>query len=100
MRGIGVDATDAHRPGIKMFGERKVALVAMDAGPGPANDVREDATDSRPSRPGVNRLDVSRMFDVDRNIFANLVSIQGNLSKQFLKRVLCTCISMAACLSI
>ncbi|QND58839.1 CapA family protein [Mesorhizobium huakuii] len=74
--GIGVDATDARRPGVKTFGTRRVALVAMDAGPGPATMYAADATDRRPARPGVNGLDVSRRFDVDPKVFANLTGIQ------------------------
>lgn len=74
--GIGVDATGAHQAGVKAFGARKVALVAMDAGPGPAIMYADDATETRPSRPGVNRLDVSRVFEVDHKNFENLVAIQ------------------------
>ncbi|MUT27174.1 MULTISPECIES: CapA family protein [Mesorhizobium] len=74
--GIGVDATDASKAGIKQFGKRKVALVSMDAGPGPAIMYADNATDTRPARPGVNRLDVSRVFEVDDKKFANLRAIQ------------------------
>ncbi|MDI5927784.1 CapA family protein [Rhizobium leguminosarum] len=74
--GIGVDATDARRPGLKAVGPRTVALVAMDAGPGPATMYAADATDRCPSRPGVNGLDVSRLFEVDHAAFASLAGIQ------------------------
>lgn len=74
--GIGTDATSARRAGIKEFNEKKVALVAMDAGPGPAIMFADNATDIRPARPGVNKLDVFRVFEVDDGNFANLVSIQ------------------------
>ncbi|MER9236814.1 CapA family protein [Mesorhizobium sp. M0622] len=74
--GIGVDAADARRPGMKTFGTRRVALVAMDAGPGPATMYAADATDRRPARPGVNGLDVSRRFEVDPKVFASLTGIQ------------------------
>lgn len=74
--GIGADAKDARRPGVKEFDKRKVALVAMDAGPGPAIMFADNATDRRPARPGVNKLDVFRVFEVDDGNFANLLSIQ------------------------
>lgn len=74
--GIGVDATDAGRPGMKTFGTRRVGLVAMDAGPGPATMYAADATDRRPARPGVNGLDVSRRFEVEPAVFASLSGIQ------------------------
>ncbi|MER9745497.1 MULTISPECIES: CapA family protein [unclassified Mesorhizobium] len=74
--GIGADATAAHQAGIKEFGARKVALVAMDAGPGPAIMYAENATETRPARPGVNKLDVSRVFEVDDKTFVSLGAIQ------------------------
>lgn len=74
--GIGVDATAAHQIGMKEFGTRKIALVAMDAGPGPAIMYADNATDTRPARPGVNKLDVSRVFEVDDKNFKSLVAIQ------------------------
>lgn len=74
--GIGVDATEAARPGIETFGARRVALVAMDAGPGPATMYAADAADRRPARPGVNGLYVSRRFDVEPRVFASLTGIQ------------------------
>lgn len=74
--GIGVDPTAAQQAGVKEFGVRKVALIAMDAGPGPAIMYAENATETRPARPGVNKLDVSRVFEVNDKNFENLVAIQ------------------------
>lgn len=74
--GIGVDATDAGRPGMKNLGTRRVALVAMDAGPGPATMYAADAAGRRPARPGVNGLDVSRRFAVEPAVFESLSGIQ------------------------
>lgn len=84
--GIGVDAADARRPGVKTFGTRRVALVAMDAGPGPATMYAADATDQRPSRPGVNGLDVSRRFEVDPTVFASLTGIQDMFQSSPMER--------------
>jgi poly-gamma-glutamate capsule biosynthesis protein CapA/YwtB (metallophosphatase superfamily) len=74
--GIGVDANEANRAGIKQLGKRKVALVAMDGGPGPAIMYADNATGTRPARPGVNKLDVSRVFEIDDEKFATLRAIQ------------------------
>ncbi|RWH21125.1 MAG: CapA family protein [Mesorhizobium sp.] len=84
--GIGVDASDASKAGIKQLGKRKVALVAMDAGPGPAMMYADNATGTRPARPGVNKLDVSRVFEVDDEKFMNLVSIQKTLLSNLMER--------------
>ncbi|WP_018240707.1 CapA family protein [Ensifer sp. BR816] len=84
--GIGVDAADARRPGLKTFGTRQVALVAMDAGPGPATMYAADATDRRPARPGVNGLDVSRLFEVDSGGFAALTGIQETFQSNYMER--------------
>jgi poly-gamma-glutamate synthesis protein (capsule biosynthesis protein) len=84
--GIGVDAAHARRPGMKAFGTRRVALVAMDAGPGPATMYAADATDRRPARPGVNGLEVSRRFEVEPAVFASLTGIQDNFQSSPMER--------------
>ncbi|ASW04803.1 CapA family protein [Rhizobium sp. 11515TR] len=84
--GTGVDATDARRAGTKMFGNRSVALVAVDAGPGPANMYAADATPKRAARPGVNQLGVSRLFEVDAAAFAGLASIQETFQSSPMER--------------
>lgn len=84
--GIGVDATDARRAGTKLFGKRQVALVAMDAGPGPANMYAADAAVRRPARPGVNGLDVSRLFEVDAATFTSLTGIQERFQSSVMER--------------
>ncbi|NTG05132.1 CapA family protein [Agrobacterium rhizogenes] len=78
--GIGVDKHQAAMVGNKTFGSRTVGLVAMDAGPGPSFMYAEDASDGRMARPGVNRLKVSRSFDLQVEAFDCLRSIQ----RQFL----------------
>ncbi|ARP67189.1 MULTISPECIES: CapA family protein [Mesorhizobium] len=84
--GIGVDASDASKAGIKQLGKRKVALIAMDAGPGPATMYADNAAGTRPARPGVNKLDVSRVFEVDDEKFANLRSIQETFLSNSMER--------------
>ncbi|MCA1408845.1 CapA family protein [Ensifer sp. IC3342] len=74
--GTGVDATDARHAGEKQIGARNVALVAMDAGPGPDVMYADNATAIRPPRPGVNKLDVRRSFDVEQKYFDTLTAIQ------------------------
>lgn len=84
--GIGGDASGARQAGIKAFDARKVALVAMDAGPGPAIMFADNATKTRPARPGVNKLDVSRVFEVDEGNFANLIAIQKTFQSNPMER--------------
>lgn len=84
--GIGADAAEACRPGMKTFGTRRVALVAMDAGPGPATMYAADATDRRPARPGVNGLGVSRRFEVEPAVFASLTGIQEMFQSSAMER--------------
>lgn len=84
--GIGPDATSARRAGVKEFDKRKVALVAMDAGPGPAIMFADNAMGIRPARPGVNKLDVFRVFEVDGGNFANLLSIQETFQSNPMER--------------
>lgn len=62
--GLGIDEADATRPGCRHFGARQVSLLALDAGPGPANMYAENGTSFRPARPGVNRLKAVRKIGV------------------------------------
>ncbi|MGO4339892.1 CapA family protein [Labrys sp. KB_33_2] len=84
--GIGADLSQARQPGIKTFGKRSVALVAMDAGPGPATMYAADATDQRPARPGVNGLEVSRIFELDSSRFDVLSGIQETFQSSPMER--------------
>ncbi|RWK66848.1 CapA family protein [Mesorhizobium sp.] len=84
--GIGADASDASKAGIKQLGKRKVALVAMDAGPGPAIMYADNAAGTRPARPGVNKLDVSRVLEVDHKNFERLVAIQDVFQSNSMER--------------
>lgn len=70
--GIGRNHTAAARPATGMFAGRKVALVAMDGGPGPDFMYAADAAIGRPERPGINRLKLSKVIDVDADAFEQL----------------------------
>lgn len=84
--GIGLDRDHAASPGAAAFGSRLIALVAMDAGPGPHNMYAENARYRRPSRPGVNQLHVTRIFEADRTIFDMLETVQATFQSSKLER--------------
>ncbi|AZO50290.1 MAG: CapA family protein [Mesorhizobium sp.] len=73
--GIGRNASEALGPASATFGKRAVAMVAMDGGPGDDLMYAADATDHRPERPGINRLRMSRILDVDAEAFGHLKAI-------------------------
>lgn len=77
--GIGRNHQDAAQPGIGMIGHRKVAVVAMDGGPGPDFMYADDAKNERPERPGVNRLGLSQILNVDSIIFDELRSLRDKV---------------------
>ncbi|ATN36819.1 capsule biosynthesis protein CapA (plasmid) [Rhizobium sp. ACO-34A] len=70
--GLGRNHTEAARAATGTFGGRRVAIVAMDGGPGPDFMYATDGTDSRPERPGVNRLRLTQVIEVDDEAFRRL----------------------------
>lgn len=70
--GIGRNQTAAVRPARGTFAGRKVALVAMDGGPGPDFMYAADGAFGRPERPGINRLKITKVIDVDADTFEQL----------------------------
>ena len=84
--GIGLDRDHAVSPGAAAFGRRPIALVAMDAGPGPRTMYAENAGYRRPSRPGVNQLEVTRIFEADQAAFDMLETIQATFQSSKLER--------------
>jgi poly-gamma-glutamate capsule biosynthesis protein CapA/YwtB (metallophosphatase superfamily) len=84
--GIGVDRHHASKAQKRSFGSRSVALIAMDAGPGPSFMYAEDASEGRMARPGINRLNVSRVFDLEADTFNVLRSIQEGFRSSALER--------------
>lgn len=77
--GIGTDETDAATPGRRQLGGREVSLLALDAGPGPANMYAENGTVSRPARPGVNRLKTVRKIGVPDGHLRRLARLGSQL---------------------
>jgi len=77
--GIGRNHTAAARAAKGSFGGRKVALVAMDGGPGPDFMYAADAANARPERPGVNRLKLSKVIDVDSDTFVYLRNLRDKV---------------------
>ncbi|PSJ57595.1 CapA family protein [Pseudaminobacter soli (ex Li et al. 2025)] len=77
--GVGRNHAEAASAGIGSFGGRKVALVAMDGGPGPDFMYAADATDSRPERPGVNRLRLTQVIEVDDDAFERLRTVRDKV---------------------
>lgn len=77
--GIGIDEAHAATLGRRNLGDRQVSLLAVDAGPGPANMYAANRTDSRPARPGVNRLTSVRKIGVPDGHFRRLARLGGHL---------------------
>jgi poly-gamma-glutamate synthesis protein (capsule biosynthesis protein) len=77
--GLGRNHTAAARAAKGSFGGRKVALVAMDGGPGPDFMYAADGADGRPERPGVNRLRLSKVIDVDGDTFEQLRNLRDKV---------------------
>lgn len=77
--GIGIDETHAAKLGRRHLGNRQVSLLAVDAGPGPANMYAGNCTASRPARPGVNRLTTARKIGVPDGHFRRLARLGGHL---------------------
>jgi len=77
--GIGPNQTAAARAAKGSFAGRKVALVAMDGGPGPDFMYAADAAKGRPERPGVNRLRLTQVLDVDNDAFEQLRNVRNRI---------------------
>jgi poly-gamma-glutamate capsule biosynthesis protein CapA/YwtB (metallophosphatase superfamily) len=77
--GAGRNRQDAARPGEGAFADRIIALVAMDGGPGPDFMYAADAGPGRPERPGVNRLKLSQILDVDQQAFDDLAILRDRI---------------------
>ncbi|WP_352128130.1 CapA family protein [Mesorhizobium sp. dw_380] len=77
--GIGADEAGAALPGRRRLGTREVALLAIDAGPGPANMYAANGTVFRPARPGVNQLKTVRKFGVPDGHFRRLARLGEHL---------------------
>ncbi len=77
--GLGRDQFEASRAGIGTIAGRRIAIVAMDGGPGPDFMYAANADIGRPPRPGVNRLRLSQVIEVDETAFGQLRSIRESV---------------------
>lgn len=77
--GIGLNLTDVSAPRVKIFQHRPIGLVAMDGGPGPDIMYAANGNRDRPDRPGVNRLKLSQIIDVDPQAFDQLLSVRDRV---------------------
>lgn len=62
-----------------MVGTNRVAMVAMDGGPGPDLMYAADGDEHRPARPGINRLKLSQLVEVDDRAFEELTAIRDKV---------------------
>ncbi|MGH0348852.1 capsule biosynthesis protein CapA [Sinorhizobium meliloti] len=74
--GLGRNHAQVSRASSAVIGGRRVAIVAMDGGPGPDFMYAADGDDNRPARPGVNRLGLSQRIEVDGIAFEQLAAIR------------------------
>ncbi|MDX0623368.1 capsule biosynthesis protein CapA [Sinorhizobium medicae] len=77
--GLGRNAREVSRARIATINQRRVALVAMDGGPGPDFMYAADADENRPERPGVNRLRLSQLLEVDDVAFEQIRTVRDKI---------------------
>ncbi|MDX0833930.1 capsule biosynthesis protein CapA [Sinorhizobium medicae] len=77
--GLGLNAREVSRARIATINQRRVALVAMDGGPGPDFMYAADADENRPERPGVNRLRLSQLLEVDDVAFEQIRAVRDKI---------------------
>jgi poly-gamma-glutamate synthesis protein (capsule biosynthesis protein) len=77
--GLGRNHAQASQASTGTIGGRRVAIVAMDGGPGPDFMYAADAEDNRPARPGVNRLQLSQVIEVDETAFDQIRAIRDKV---------------------
>ncbi|TWB47490.1 poly-gamma-glutamate synthesis protein (capsule biosynthesis protein) [Rhizobium sp. ERR 922] len=77
--GLGRNGQEASRAGVGTIKGRRVAIIAMDGGPGPDFMYAADADNGRPERPGVNRLGLSQVIEVDEESFRRISVIRDRV---------------------
>ncbi|MDX0196190.1 capsule biosynthesis protein CapA [Sinorhizobium meliloti] len=77
--GLGRDQAQVSRASTATIGGRRVAIVAMDGGPGPDFMYAADGDDDRPARPGVNRLRLTQVLEVDAAAFHQIQAIRDKI---------------------
>lgn len=83
--GIGPDLKTAAQPGICIAKGRRVALVAMDAGPQESHVYATDASDRAAARPGCNRLQLHSTIVVQEQDLAMLRTASEKLNHEIRK---------------
>ncbi|KXF77902.1 capsule biosynthesis protein CapA [Paramesorhizobium deserti] len=77
--GLGRNQAEAAQARIGTIGQRRVAMVAMDGGPGPDFMYAANADKGRPERPGVNRLRLSQLIEVDQAAFEQIRAVRDRV---------------------
>lgn len=77
--GIGRNHREAASAARETIGTNRVAMVAMDGGPGPDLMYAADGDKHRPARPGINRLKLSQLIEVDDRAFEQLTAIRDKV---------------------
>ncbi|WP_026621457.1 poly-gamma-glutamate capsule biosynthesis protein CapA/YwtB (metallophosphatase superfamily) (plasmid) [Ensifer sp. WSM1721] len=77
--GLGRNHAQVSRASSAVIGGRRVAIVAMDGGPGPDFMYAADGDDHRPARPGVNRLRITQRIELDGAAFEQLATIRDKV---------------------
>jgi poly-gamma-glutamate synthesis protein (capsule biosynthesis protein) len=77
--GLGRNHAEAAQASIGTIGQRRVAIVAMDGGPGPDFMYAANEGNNRPERPGVNRLRLSQIIEVDEAAFEQIRAIRDKV---------------------
>lgn len=77
--GLGRTHDEAAQAKTATISGRRVALVAMDGGPGPDFMYAANAGIDRPERPGVNRLRLSQVIEVDKTAFELLSALRDKV---------------------
>jgi poly-gamma-glutamate capsule biosynthesis protein CapA/YwtB (metallophosphatase superfamily) len=74
--GAGRNHQDASQARQGTVGKRRIAMIAMDGGPGPDLMYAADGGLLRPERPGINRLKLTQLLEVDDDAFEQLKAIR------------------------
>ncbi|MES5047071.1 CapA family protein [Rhizobium nepotum] len=77
--GAGRDHKEAACATRGTVGRNRIAMVAMDGGPGPDFMYAADGNERRPARPGINRLKLSQLIEVDDRAFEQLTAIRDKV---------------------
>ncbi|MDS7598474.1 CapA family protein [Agrobacterium tumefaciens] len=77
--GAGRNHKEAASATLGTIGTKRVAMVAMDGGPGPDFMYAADGGPNRPERPGINRLKLTQLIEVEQGAFDQLAAIRDKV---------------------